>query len=110
MERTNVTKAGRSGRLTRYAGAVTALTVAGLTQASPAHAVANGADVPDGQYRFATSLSMPKITPPDGKSYASACTAALIDPQWIITAGHCFHDGARNRVGGPPRYQVTATV
>ncbi|RJQ69514.1 S1 family peptidase [Pseudonocardiaceae bacterium YIM PH 21723] len=72
--------------------------------------VAHGEDVADGQYPFAVSLSMPKITRPDGSTYASACSAGLVARRWIISAGHCFHDGARNPVSGPPRYQVVATV
>jgi secreted trypsin-like serine protease len=55
-----------------------------------ANAVANGDPVADGQYAFATKLVMTGI-PRDGSLYDSACSAALIAPQWIITAGHCFH-------------------
>lgn len=73
--------------------------------------MADGVDVRDGEYTFATALSMPKITrPSDGKSYASACSGALIAPTWVITSGRCFHDGDRKRVDGKPRYRVLATV
>ncbi|MGH3716034.1 MAG: S1 family peptidase [Micromonosporaceae bacterium] len=87
-----------------------ALVAATLLYASPAYAIANGEDVADGQYTFSAALSMPKITRPDGSTYASACSGALIAPQWIVSAGHCFHDGARNRISGSPRYQITVTV
>ncbi|MGH3734597.1 MAG: S1 family peptidase [Micromonosporaceae bacterium] len=90
--------------------ALLAAAAATLLYATPANAIANGEDVPDGQYTFSAALSMPKITRPDGSTYASACSGALIAPQWIVSAGHCFHDGARNRISGPPRYQVTVTV
>ena len=96
--------------LVRGALASLALAAATLLYGSPAHAIANGEDVADGQYQFSAALSMPKITRPDGTSYASACSGALIAPQWIVSAGHCFHDGARNRISGPPRYQVIVTV
>lgn len=83
------------------------LTAAG---AGAAVAVANGERVPEGTYRFAVELTMPDITRPDGTHYASACSAALVAPQWIVTAGHCLHDGAGNRVSGPVRYRVIATL
>jgi hypothetical protein len=73
-------------------------------------AVADGVPVREGQYRFATKLTMTNIPRPDGTHYDSACSAALIAPQWIVTAGHCFHDVNRNRVSGPPLYQTTATI
>ncbi|MGH3727181.1 MAG: S1 family peptidase [Micromonosporaceae bacterium] len=87
-----------------------AMAVAALAYVGPAHGIANGEDVPDGMYQFSAALSMPKVTRPDGTTYATACSGALIAPQWIVSAGHCFHDGARNRVSGPPRYQVIVTV
>jgi hypothetical protein len=53
---------------------------------------------------------MPDITRPNGTHYRSACSAALIAPKWIISSGHCFHNGARKRVSGPVRYPVIATI
>src|SRR5215207_1090728 len=57
-----------------------------------ANAIANGTPVADGQYQFSTKLTMTNIPRADGTVYDSACSGALIAPQWIITAGHCFHD------------------
>lgn len=83
---------------------------AGLATARPASAVANGSDVPAGQFQFAAKLTMTNIPKPDGTRYNSACSGALIAAKWIITAGHCFHDVARNRVSGPTPYPTTATL
>jgi secreted trypsin-like serine protease len=100
----------KTNLLLRAVCAIVMLAAASLLVASPAEAIANGEDVADGQYTFSVSLSMPKITRSDGTVYASACSGALIAPQWIVTAGHCIHDGDRNRISGPPRYQIIATV
>jgi secreted trypsin-like serine protease len=89
---------------------LTTVVVAGLGLATPAHAVANGSLVSNGQYPFSAKLTMTGITRSDGTRYNSACSAALISPSWVITAGHCFHDGNRTRISGPPKYETTATV
>jgi secreted trypsin-like serine protease len=81
-----------------------------LTASGPANAVANGLPVDDGKYPFSTKLTMPAIPRSDGTTYDSACSAALIAPQWIITAGHCFHDTRGNRVSGPTPYVTLATI
>jgi V8-like Glu-specific endopeptidase len=53
---------------------------------------------------------MTNIPRADGTKYNSACSGALIAPQWIITAGHCFHNTAGGRVSGTVPYATTATV
>ena len=73
-------------------------------------AIANGVPVASGAYRFAVKLTMTNIPRPDGTHYDSACSAGLIARQWIVTAGHCFHDVNRTPVSGPTPYQTTATV
>jgi secreted trypsin-like serine protease len=97
-------------RLVRLASLTIAATAALLAAASPAHAIADGTPVQEGQYRFAVKLTMTNIPRPDGTTYNSACSAALIAPQWIITAGHCFHDVNRVPVSGAVPYQTTATI
>jgi secreted trypsin-like serine protease len=97
-------------RTARIVTAVVAATVSLLAAATPAAAMAHGEPVPHGRYPFAVMLTMTGIPRPDGSHYASACSAALVARRWIVTAGHCFHDVARNPVSGPVPYPTTATI
>jgi hypothetical protein len=81
-----------------------------LIDSAPALAIADGTPVAKGHYRFAVKLRMTDIPRPNGTHYNSGCSAALIAPQWIITAGHCFHDVNRNPVSGSVPYPTTATI
>jgi secreted trypsin-like serine protease len=87
-----------------------ALLTAAVVSAAPASAVAHGTFASPGQDPFAVKLTMTHIPRPDGTFYDSACSAALISPTWIITAGHCFHDVNRNPVSGPVPYATSATL
>jgi len=94
----------------RAAVAVAAVLTAAVLGATPASAVAHGTLASPGQYPFAVKLTMTHIPRPGGTFYDSACSAALISPTWIITAGHCFHDINRNPISGPVPYATTATL
>ncbi|MBB4687173.1 S1 family peptidase [Amycolatopsis jiangsuensis] len=89
---------------------LTALTTSTTLTAGPALAVAGGSDVAPGQYGFTAKLAMTGIPRPDGSTYASFCSGALVAPGWIITTGHCFHDANRARVSGPVPYPTTVTL
>jgi Trypsin len=107
---------GRRRRTLTVAGAL--LAAAGIAVgtalvggAAPAGAVANGVVVPQGQYRFAVKFTFVGVPRPDGSRSDSACSGALIAPQWVISAGHCFHDAQRNPTNGPPPYtRSTVTI
>jgi secreted trypsin-like serine protease len=88
---------------------LTSLLVGGLNPV-PAAAVAHGTPATAGQHPYAVRLVMTNIPRPDGTTYTSACSAGLISPTWIVTAGHCFHDANRNRVSGPVPYPTSATL
>jgi secreted trypsin-like serine protease len=95
------------------ARAATVLLAVGTTSAlaiAPAAAVADGTAAAPGQSPFAVRLTMPAIPRADGTSYASACSASLISPSWIATAGHCFHNVNGARVSGPTPYATTAVL
>jgi secreted trypsin-like serine protease len=94
------------------AAVMTATTATTVTApaALAAPRVANGSDVPHGQFEFVTKLAMTKIPRPDGSTYSSYCTGALVAPGWVLTTGHCFHDAGRNRVSGRVPYPTMATL
>ncbi|MDT8910402.1 trypsin-like serine protease [Amycolatopsis sp. PS_44_ISF1] len=94
----------------RVRAAVSAAALLPLLTAAPALAVANGSDVPSGQFGFAAKLAMPSIPRPGGGTYASFCSGSLVAPQWILTNGHCFHDVNHNRVSGPVPYTTNVTL
>jgi secreted trypsin-like serine protease len=50
------------------------------------------------------------IPVPGGGVRSGGCSGSLIAPDWIITAGHCFHDINDVRISGPPTHVVTVTV
>ena len=89
-----------AGLATTLLGVIVGLatTLLGVT---PAQALSDGAAVPDGSLRFVVKVNV---------GDARACTGALIDPQWILTAASCFSVGGQPVRAGAPQLPATATV
>ncbi|MCA2216013.1 trypsin-like serine protease [Jidongwangia harbinensis] len=98
---------GRRHHTSRRARIAAALTVtlvasAALGGAHPAYGVAGGTPAADGQYGFVAHLAIGE--------HVRACTGALIDPEWVVTAAGCFAENGRPAPAGRPPTATTVTV
>ncbi|WP_240522050.1 S1 family peptidase [Amycolatopsis vastitatis] len=59
---------------------------------------------------FNAKLTSEDIPVLGGGVRSGACSGSLVAPQWVVTAGHCFHDVHDVRVGGRSPYTMTVTV
>jgi hypothetical protein len=69
--------------------------------AGAAFAVAGGAPVGDGSHPFLAKLTI---------GTSRACTGALVDPQWVLTAKSCFAVAGQAVTDGPPPAATSAVV
>jgi len=87
------------------------MVVVGLSvDVGPARAIAHGENVAKDRYRFSVKLTMTGIPTADNGQRDSFCSGALIDPHWVITAGHCFRDAEGERVDRTVARLTTATI
>ncbi|MET8546034.1 S1 family peptidase [Kitasatospora sp. NPDC004799] len=92
---------------TRRAGALTAVLAAGAltTLATPPAGAVSGDTAADGSYAFTARLVI--------GDNLRACTGALVDRSWVLTAASCFADDPAQPqalAAGAPKWRTTVTV
>ncbi|MGO1053037.1 AbfB domain-containing protein [Crossiella sp. CA198] len=93
------------------AGSLTVVIATMLLGATAANAISNGTSATDSEYAFAARVHIGE----------QACSGALVDPQWVVTAASCFPgnpqgtgvaapEGTTATIGRANRFQTTGQV
>jgi hypothetical protein len=77
---------------------------------SPEPTAPSGTAEPGPVLPFNAKITSQDIPVKGGGVRSGGCSGSLIAPDWIITAGHCFHDVDDVRVSGKPSHTVTVVV
>jgi hypothetical protein len=91
---------GRHVRAVRTSGVVLAASMGVLGLGAPAFAVAGGAPAANGTYGFTARLEMG----------SAACSGALVDASWVLTAATCFVQDGKPAPAGKPPQPTSVTV
>ncbi|WP_175410154.1 FG-GAP-like repeat-containing protein [Streptomyces sp. TRM64462] len=86
------------------AASLTAAAVVVGTLTAPAQAVTGGAAAA-GVYAFTARIEIG-----DGEDTKRACSGALVDAQWVLTAASCFTGGLTELTPGKPAEKTVATI
>ncbi|MFJ6614346.1 trypsin-like serine protease [Streptomyces sp. NPDC091289] len=90
-------------RATLFTGLLATSLAVGVHTGIPAQALSGDA-VASNIYAFTAKLEIGE------GGTKRACTAALINPQWVVTASSCFTTGTTILVRGKPATKTTATI
>ncbi|HEX6360154.1 S1 family peptidase [Actinophytocola sp.] len=80
------------------------------TEAAPTTTTTPPPPPPSPVLPFNAKLTSQDIPVPGGGVRSGACSGALIAPEWIVTAGHCFRNINDVRIGGTPPYTMVVTI